>query len=204
MNKGFWNSHTVMDPSDLESIFSNDDMLKFNDVSIVEALREDRVLDFSKVKDALSFLHPREADYLELYFFRRMKQAAIADLFGISQPTVCYRLKRAAFRLKYVLTLPNYDKDLIEEDLKSVIKDPTDVFIMIKMVETTCQSSVARSLEASQGYVRHRFFRTLKLLQNTDGMDNYVDLFKHVSEHLNIMKQIQRSAWNDPMIYVVS
>jgi predicted DNA-binding protein YlxM (UPF0122 family) len=193
-----------MDPSDLESIFSNEDLLRINDVSVVEALREDRVLDFSRVKDALSFLHPREADYLELYFFRRMKQAAIADLFGISQPTVCYRLKRAASRLKYILTLPSYDKDSIEEDLNLVVKDPTDVFIMINMIETTCQSSVARSLNASQGYVRHRFFRTLKLLQSTKGMEHYVDLFKHVADHLNIMKQVQRAAWNDPMIHVVS
>jgi hypothetical protein len=36
------------------------------------------------------------------------------------------------------------------------------------------------------------------------GMENYVALFRHVADHLNIMKHVQRGAWNDPMIYVLA
>jgi DNA-directed RNA polymerase specialized sigma24 family protein len=175
-----------------------------SDMDFVEALREDRVADFGKVRDALPMLHPREADYLELYFFHRMRQSAIADLFGVSQPTVCYRLRRAATRIRYILTMPPYDRDKIEADLKSVISDPVDVRIMVEMIDSTCQSTVARGLGVTQGYVRHRFFRTLRALQSMRGMENYVRLFLHIASHLNIMKQVQRGAWNDPMIYVIA
>lgn len=204
MSDGFWNNHVVMDPADLEAVFANEDALGMSDMDFVEALREDRVADFGKVRDALPMLHPREADYLELYFFHRMRQSAIADLFGVSQPTVCYRLRRAATRIRYLLTMPPYDRDKIESDLKSVISDPIDVRIMIDMIESTCQSTVARGLGVTQGYVRHRFFRTLRALQGMNGMDNYVRLFLHIASHLNIMKQVQRGAWNDPMIYVIA
>lgn len=204
MSDGFWNNHVVMDPADLEAVFANEDAIGMSDMDFVEALREDRVADFGKVRDALPLLHPREADYLELYFFHRMRQSAIADLFGVSQPTVCYRLRRAATRIRYLLTMPPYDSDRIESDLKSVISDPIDVRIMVGMIESTCQSTVARGLGVTQGYVRHRFFRTLRALQGMRGMDNYVRLFLHIASHLNIMKQVQRGAWNDPMIYVVA
>ena len=66
MSDSFWNSHVVMDPADIEAVFSNDDAIAASDLTFVEALREDRAADFSKVRDALAYLHPREDDYLEL------------------------------------------------------------------------------------------------------------------------------------------
>jgi hypothetical protein len=201
---GGWSGFFVMDPADLESIYSNEDGIGSVDFSFVENLREDRAGDFEKVKEALTKLPPREADFLELYFFNRVRQAAIAEVFGISQPSVCYRLKRAAARIKYLLTMPEFDMDKAEEDLKSVLSDPIDVRIMLEMINTTCQSDVARSIGATQGYVRHRFFRTLKALESMHGMDEYVALFRHVADHLNILKENQQSAWSDPVVFVVS
>ncbi|NBO56866.1 MAG: hypothetical protein EBU84_20240, partial [Actinobacteria bacterium] len=59
MCDSFWNRHVVMDPSDLEAVFSNEDSMSVSDLDFVEALREDRAADFSKVRDALPYLHPR-------------------------------------------------------------------------------------------------------------------------------------------------
>lgn len=204
MPDGFWNSHIVMDPNDLEAMFSNEDSLGASSLDFVDALREDRAADFSKVREVLHQIHPREADYLELYFFHRLRQSAIADLFGVSQPTVCYRLRRAATRIKYVMTTPEYDPTKIKADLESVISDPIDVHILLEMVGSTCQSAVARTLGVTQGYVRHRFFRSVCALENMRGMDVYAALFRHVAANLNIMKQVQRSTWNDPLIYVIA
>ncbi len=201
---GYWGGHFVVDPADFEAMYSNEDGMGFVDFSFVEALREDRVGDFEKVKNALSRLPPREADFLELYFFNKVRQAAIAEVFGISQPSVCYRLKRAAARIKYLLTLPDYDLDQTEIDLKSVLSDPIDVRIMVEMVETTCQSDVARSMGVTQGYVRHRFFRTLQALEGMNGMEQYVVLFKHVAAHLNILKENPQCAWTEAVVFVVS
>lgn len=203
-NNVYWGGHFVVDPSDMAAMYSNEDGLGAVDFSFVESLREDRAEDFEKVKNALAKLPPREADFLELYFFNRVRQAAIAEVFGISQPSVCYRLKRAAARIKYILTLPEYDREKMEHDLRSVLSDPIDVRIMIDMVETTCQSDVARNMGATQGYVRHRFFRTLRALESMNGMDQYVDIFRHVAAHLNILKENQQCAWSDPVVFVVS
>jgi DNA-directed RNA polymerase specialized sigma24 family protein len=199
-----WNGPLVTDPSDLEAMYATEDGLGAVDYSFVEVLREDRVTDFDKVKSVLAKLPAREADFLELYFFQRVRQAAIADVFGISQPSVCYRLKRAAARIKYLLTMPDYNRETIEQDLSSVISDPIDVRIMIDMIDTTCQSDVAKAMGVTQGYVRHRFFRTLRALEHMNGMDGYVALFTHVANHLNILKETQQAIWDDPIIFVVS
>ena len=204
MAGGYWGGHVVMDPNDLEAMFSNEDGIGASDLDFVEALREDRTGEFDRVRDALHWLPPREADFLELYFFQRVRQAAIADLFGVSQPTVCYRLRRAASRIRYILTMPPYDREKIEADLRSVLTDPVDIAIMVGMIETTCQSEVAHRIGHTQGFVRHRFFRTLKALESMRGMGIYVDLFRHVAAHLNILKDTQRGAWSDPVVYVVA
>lgn len=202
-NGGYWGSHYSNNSPHIESRYSNECSLGSLDFTFVECLREDRAGEFDRVKNALVKLPPREADFLELYFFNKVRQAAIADVFGISQPSVCYRLKRAAARIKYILTLPEYDLETMEDDLKGVLSDPIDVRIMLKMVETTCQSDVARSIGVTQGYVRHRFFRTIRALESMHHMDHYVAIFRHVANHRNILKENQQSAWDEPVIFVV-
>ena len=35
-------------------------------------------------------------------------------------------------------------------------------------------------------------------------MDQYVRVFEHVAGNLNILKETQRSQWNEPVIYVIN
>jgi hypothetical protein len=75
---------------------------------------------------------------------------------------------------------------------------------MLGMIETTCQSEVAKNMGVTQGFVRHRFLRSVAAMQSTTHMDNYVDLFSHVSSNLNILREVQRAKWSEPVIHLIS
>ncbi len=204
MGSNYWCGHKILDPADIERQFSVEDGLGFLDITTNEFLSDERVEQLDLVKTVLSRIPPREADFVELYFFSRVRQTAIAHIFNVSQPTVCYRLQRAAARIRYLLDLPDYDEERIKSDLEGVLGDPIDVEILIRMVETTCQSEVAKGMGVTQGFVRHRFLRSIALMERVHGMEVYVDLFKHVSSNLNILREVQRAKWDEPVIHLIS
>lgn len=149
-----------------------------------------RILD--RVRSILGCLPPVEADFIDLYFFRHVKQTDIAGIFGVSQPTVCYRLQRAIQRIKYLLEVPPVDLAQLRSDMESFLKDPMDVDIMVYMYETTCQSETAKRLNVSQGLVRHRFLRTISAMAKVDSMHFYSEVFTLVSRNLNILREVKR------------
>lgn len=204
MGSKYWCGHKILDPADIERQFSNEDSLANLDVSTNEVLSEERLDQLEQVKTVLGRIPPREADFVELYFFQRVRQTAIASIFNVSQPTVCYRLQRAAARIRYLLDMPEYDPARIRPDLEGVLGDPIDVEIMLEMIETTCQSEVAKNMGVTQGFVRHRFLRSVAAMQSMAHMDSYVSLFHHVSSNLNILREVQRAKWNEPVIHLIS
>lgn len=196
----FWGSHILFDPSDLEAMFSDEHGLH-NFPTFSEEVTPEVQEKVDRIKEVLDFLPPREADFLELYFFKKVTQSGIADLFGVSQPTVCYRIQKATKRLKYVLSMPNYPIEEVEKDVRGALTDEKDIQIMMLMLHKTCQSEVARELNASQGLVRHRFMRNLRTFRKLSGMEQCVEIFDHVSSHFNILKNTNRSKWEDPITY---
>lgn len=200
---GYWNGLRVMDPNDMERFFSEEQSLGNMDFTGSEFLSDESEAQVEVVRKVLDRLPPREADFVELYFFKRIRQTTIAALFNVSQPTICYRLQRAAARIKYLLSLPELEPGELERAMRGVLSDEMDIRIMVGMAETTCQSEVAKGLGVSQGLVRHRFFRTLNRLKSLDGMEKYVTLFQIVSENLNIMREVYRAEWDEPVIHFV-
>ena len=198
--------------------FSVEDGMSFLD-SVFEEPSEDAERKIERVKCLLGQLPEREADFLELYYFRHMKQTDIATIFGVSQPTVHYRLNRAASRIKFMMHLPDIPIDEVRDLLEKIFSDPIDVEILIGMWHTTCQSQVAKNLSMSQGKVRHRFLRSLnrlweffgetkKSMEASDAYDKIcsineggtekqleglvVELFEAVSQNLNLLREVQR------------
>lgn len=202
MSSNYWGGHVLLDPSDLERMFSEEDSWA-SLPSVWEEVQEESLTRLEEVKEHLDALPPREADFIELYFFSRLRQTAIAELYNVSQPTVCYRLQRGAARLRYLIERPEHSLSEMKKALDKVVRDPVDVQIMIKMVESTCQSDVARDLGVSQGFVRHRFLRTIDRLVDVPGMDTYVEIFRGVATNLNILKNTCRSSWSDDLVYSV-
>jgi len=192
----------MIDPTDLETRFSTEDSLAYMDSIFTEPTEEDmeQIKDIEAVLDKLP---PREADFVELYFFKHKKQTDIAHIFGVSQPTVCYRLQRATQRIRFLLELPNIDPKKLRKDLKGFLTDPIDIEVMLGMYDTKCQSSVAKKLKVSQGFVRHRFIRTIDRLRAVPTMEHYANLFKVISENLSVLREIRRLPKDDPPIYAI-
>lgn len=197
-----WNGYSVTDPSILESRFSDDDGLAYAD-SVFSEMGEDDSAQMDRVKSVVEQLPPREADFVDLYYFKRLKQTEIASIFGVSQPTVCYRLSRAADRIRFLLNTPAMDDSIMTNDLSGFLSDPLDVQIMILMWKTTCQSEVAKRLGVSQGLVRHRFLRSLSRMRPNIKFAKHVAVFDCVFSNLNIMREVQRADFDDHIIHCV-
>ncbi len=192
--KGHWSGHKVLDPSELESRFCVEDGLGFLDVTGNENISDESAERLEQVKKILDHLPSCEADFVELYFFRHLKQTDIADIFEVSQPTVCYRLQRAAARIRFLLSLPELKTGELGKALDDFLTDPLDVQIMLLMYETTCQSEVAKQLGVSQGLVRHRFIRSIERMAERPEMVKYQMMFMLISDNLNILREVQRPA----------
>lgn len=183
--------YRIMSSQDIESRFSVEDGFSYLDFSLDEHMNEESEERLAKVKGILDRIPPREADFVDLYYFRQKRQTDIAAIFGVSQPTVCYRLQRAAERIRFLLKLPSFDPVGARPIIESVLDDPTDVEILFRMYETTCQSEVAKTMHVSQGFVRHRFIRSISRLRNAGHID-LADLFDTVGANLNILREVQR------------
>lgn len=155
----------MLDPFSIETRFALEDGMGYLD-SISDEVSEDTRIELDRLKGVLSLLPKREADFVELYYFRKLKQTDIASIFKVSQPTVCYRLNRATIRVRFMLGLPQVDEEQMARDLRVIFPDPLDGEIMQAMYTTTCQSEVARLLGVSQGLVRHRFLRSLRVMKS--------------------------------------
>ena len=201
--RGYWSGHKVLDPTELESRFAVEDGLAFLDVTGNEEISDESLAKLDRVKKILDHLPPREADFVELYFFRHLKQTDIASIFRVSQPTVCYRLQRAAARIRFLLDLPDFDEDELRDALEGFLSDPLDIQIMILMYETTCQSAVAKALGVSQGLVRHRFIRSIERMSILGEMDKYTNMFRLISENLNILREVQRPSWGQQVTHAI-
>lgn len=170
---------------------SSDDLISSFGTIFTDPDEEDLVL-MEKVREILERIPPIEADFVDLYFFQHIKQTDIAAIFGVSQPTVCYRLQRAIQRVKYLLEVPKLDLMVLRQDLREFFTDPLDIDIMVYMYETTCQSESAKRLGVSQGLVRHRFVRSIAKMNRSASMQFYGEIFSFVSLNLNLLREVQR------------
>lgn len=198
-----WADCRTVDPSELESRVSTDDNMDFLEQILSEEPSEESARNLERVRDVMNGLPPREADFIQLYFFWHKTQTDIAEIFKVSQPTVCYRLQRATKRIRFVLSLPNVTREELEGVLGTFLTDPEDVQIMLLMFETTCQSAVARRLEITQGKVRHRFMRSTKRMKEIPEMETYAQIFTAISDNLNMLREVNRPEWDNRIRYVV-
>jgi len=192
-----WDYQYSMDPQEMACRFAMQDGMNFL-ASIFEGLADDNKDKMDRVSGLMDRLPRVEADFLDLYFFKGWKQTDIASIFGVRQPTVHYRLQRAALRLKYMYDMPEYVPEEMEAHLRDLLGDEFNVQVMLLMLETTCQTEVAKRLDVTQGKVRHRFFTSLKKLRDVGYP--HVDVFDHVSSHLNYMKELRQDATRYPCV----
>ena len=165
-----------MDPAELSSRFSTEDVIQ----PIHGQGEEWKAPRLEEIKDLLDRLPDRESDLVRLYFFKDKNQTDIAEIFGITQAAVSYRINRALARIRFLVDMPNLDKDDIYDILLEVLPSQLDAKIFSEMYQSTCQSEVADRLEITQGRVRHRFIKNLRFLGDfvVDQLYDWLDTFE--------------------------
>jgi len=202
-----------LDPNDLANRFSaydpnfdDDEMFLSEEERIsVEAMQEllDDGNDYeSQIAPLLERIPEREADLINLYFLQKKRQADIATIFGVTQAAISYRLDRGIQRIKFLLSIPQVEKADLCRDLAEVFPQAIDVDILVGMWETTCQSEVATRLNLTQGRVRHRFFKAVRILEAAADADHkyepYSQIFSAISsKHFNILREVKLPQWAD-------
>ena len=197
-----WSGHHMTDPNDIETRFSNEDGLA-QMASIFTEPSDESLARIDRIRHIMDQLPEREADFVDLYFFRHINQTDIAAIFGVSQPTVCYRLQRATKRIVFILNLPDITEDQLKEAMCDFLDDPLDARIMVLMWQTTCQSEAAKQLDLTQGMVRHRFKRAVKWMKAAPGMETYAVMFDTIADNLNILREVRRPSWDSRHTHVV-
>jgi hypothetical protein len=161
----------------------------------------------SKIEPLLERIPVREADLILMYYVQGKRQADIADIFGVTQAAISYRLDRGLKRIKFLLSIPQVTKEDLQRDLPLVFpsqKDGSniDVGILVGMWETTCQSEVATRMSLTQGRVRHRFFKAVKVLEDAAQKDKKFEKYRLIfssisSKHFNILREVRLPQWSD-------
>jgi DNA-directed RNA polymerase specialized sigma subunit len=196
--------YNSMDPSDMESRFSNEDSFAFME-SIFSEPTEDDKATIRKVKDLLAFIPQREADFIEMFFFHQIRQIDIARMFKVSQPTVCYRLKRAAVRIRFLLEIAHVSDTQFKRDLQAAGLQGKDLDIVMLMVRYTSQTKVAEMLGLTQSHVRHRFINvTHKLIAEDEHIrTKYGPTFIAVQKNPNILRDVSKRIVDSEVLYMV-
>jgi hypothetical protein len=180
-----------MDAHLIESMFSED----FSLGNLAPTLRELDELDREKVNlifEYMARICPREADIVELHVLRGVSQGTLAKIFGFTQPNIHYRVRRGLDRIKTLLQIPLYDEEFLEEALEGLFKDPKDAEVMTKLYLWSSQSKVARMVNESQGKIRYRFIRCLKVLASNPELEELHQAFKMIGENLSLLRGVKK------------
>lgn len=156
----------------------------------------------NQIKPLLDRLPEREADLIDLYYIQKKRQADIAEIFGVTQAAVSYRLDRGLKRIRFLLSIPQVTEEDMRSDLPAVPFKPIDVDILVGMWQTTCQSEVAERLNLTQGRVRHRFFGAVKVLEKRSEEDArfapYSKIFTTIAnKNFNVLREVRLPQWAD-------
>lgn len=154
----------------------------------------------TQVKPLLDKIPNKEADIVYLYFIVKKKQADIAEIFGVTQAAISYRLDRGIQRIRFLLSIPQVTEEEMRDALPGVPFKQIDVDILVGMWQTTCQSEVATRLGLTQGRVRHRFFGAVRILEVKAGEDSsfmkYHRVFSAIaSKRFNILREVKLPQW---------
>jgi DNA-directed RNA polymerase specialized sigma24 family protein len=190
---------------DEENTFEDDDEEEdgFSEVDEEEMAALVATIDYeSQIAPFLDRIPEREADLIYLYFIQHKRQADIATIFGVTQAAISYRLDRGIKRIKFLLDIPQVTEDDLRADLPEVFPDSMDIDILVGMWKTTCQSEVASQLRLTQGRVRHRFFKAVRVLQEAaeqnERLKPYSQIFSKISsKRFNILREVKLPQWSN-------
>ena len=190
-----------LDPAQLSNRFQAPDPYEESDEDDTDDVTNLAEMSYDeRIAPLLDRIPQREADLIFLYFVEKKRQADIAEIFGVTQAAISYRLDRGLKRIKFLLSIPQILEEDIRRDLPEIFK-MIDVDILVGMWKTTCQSEVANQLKLTQGRVRHRFFKAVKVLEDAAKRETkfepYYKVFSALSvgKRFNILREVRLPQW---------
>ena len=175
---------------ELEGRFSNDNKLSYFDSNFPYT--------FKDLEPYLELLPKKEHDLIIMYYVLKKEQKEIAGILRLTQGGVSHRISRAKARLKFLVRVPKFTQQDLDEDLKDLF-DELDRVILWGLYETTCQSVVAKRVGMTQSRIRHRFMKNLEVLekyQEEEPICRYYEAFKLISNNnFNILREIRLPKW---------
>jgi len=196
-----------IDPAELSNRFAAPDEPDFDEIDEVEDVADEDGASFligenyeTAIQPLLDRIPQREADLIYLYYIQKKRQADIAEIFGVTQAAVSYRLDRGLQRIKFLRSIPATTEEDLREDLAEIFSSSIDIDILVGMWKTTCQSEVANSLNLTQGRVRHRFFKAVATLEECAKEDPrfvpYFKIFSSISDkHIKMLREVILPQW---------
>lgn len=189
----------LVDPTELANRFSTQPK-EFEEEEEPEVSTSLALSYESQIQPLLDRIPKREADLMELYYMQKKRQADLAEIFGVTQAAISYRLNRGLQRIRFLLSIPTLSEDGLRQDLPEVPFKPTDVNILVGMWQTTCQSEVASKLGLTQGRVRHRFFGAVVVLEKRAAEDPkfvpYSKVFSSIAnKNFNVLREVRLPQW---------
>lgn len=175
-----------MDQKLLESLFSEEDGLA-SLPSYFEELDEESQHLFNIILEEMEKISPLEADIIELHL-KGISQSLLGKIFGFTQPNIHYRLNRATERLKMLVQIEDFSEEELVERLGDVFKNEKDLKVMVYIYLWSSQSKVAKLIGESQGKVRYRFMKGLKVLELLEDYEDIYKSLKKVGENISLLR----------------
>jgi len=170
----------------------------------------------TRLRRMLHYLPDRERSFLELYYIKGKSQGQIATVYGVTQEAICYRLKRAKERLKFIDKLvdildSNGEMVQVHADLDLIFKgDRFLATVMKEFLRFSSQSRVAKKLRRSTFKVRLTLQDGVKRLQASskcptrgqalrDRLKRYLKIYRLMMSRYLILVEKQ-GKWRTPSL----
>jgi len=120
-------------------------------------------------EDFLVYLPELEQEIFFMVFVKGKRQTDVAELLGVSQPTISYRSSRILDKLSYLLVLMSVDvKSLVGELDFLKLREQQ---ILIDLLELVNQEMTGRRHGVGQSSVKWIFLKTLRRLRKREKRD---------------------------------
>ena len=187
-----------MDQRLLESLFSDEQGLASLPSYYDELDAESQNL-FNLVLEEMEKISPLEADIIELHL-KGISQSLLGKIFGFTQPNIHYRLNRATERLKMMVQIEDFDEEELTERLGTVFRNEKDLKVMVYIYLWSSQSKVAKLIGESQGKVRYRFMKGLRVLEEIEELSDIYKSLKLVGENISLLRGAHKTEEMKSMI----
>lgn len=149
-----------------------------------------------------------EADAIMLWYLHHIRQEDIAKMLGVTQPNVCFMIKKGLQRMVFLLSYPVINTTIMKKDLLIALNKwpkwnyKRATTVSIGMYKTSCQSEVAKQLGMYQAGVHDLFFNAIKKLHTVmdekPALKVYYKALKMIQDNPNILRrnhQKRHTAW---------